>query len=123
MATTEERMMILRMIEQGKISAEDGARLLAALVKGRSQDAAAPRPTGFDTTRTLQVRVTELGTNRPKANVVLPVGLVVLALRRLRIEPNREVAQLLDAIDRGTTGKFLEVVDRETGVRVELRLT
>ena len=31
MATTEERMKILQMIQEGKISAEDGAKLLSAL--------------------------------------------------------------------------------------------
>ena len=31
MATTEERLKILKMIEDGKISAEEGAKLLAAL--------------------------------------------------------------------------------------------
>ena len=36
MANAEERMKILKMIEEGKISAEDGAKLLAAL----SEDAA-----------------------------------------------------------------------------------
>ena len=31
MATTEERMKILKMIDEGKISAEEGAKLLSAL--------------------------------------------------------------------------------------------
>jgi len=31
MATTEERMRILRMIQEGKITAEEGAKLLSAL--------------------------------------------------------------------------------------------
>ena len=31
MATNEERMKILRMIDEGKITAEEGARLLATL--------------------------------------------------------------------------------------------
>jgi len=35
MATTEERMKILKMVEEGKVSAEDGAKLLAALNEGR----------------------------------------------------------------------------------------
>ena len=39
MATTEERMKILKMIEEGKVSAEEGAKLLSAL-------ASANRPSG-----------------------------------------------------------------------------
>ena len=34
MATSEERMQILKMVEEGKLSAEEGARLLAALSAG-----------------------------------------------------------------------------------------
>ena len=55
MATTEERMQILKMIEEGKISAGDGAELLRALdqrqpqpcgrpVKRRQRAALVPRP-------------------------------------------------------------------------------
>jgi hypothetical protein len=70
------------MIEQGKISAEDGARLLAAL--GDRQEAEEqPRPAAFDTTRHLQVRVTDLGTNRQKVNVTVPAGLVQLLTARV----------------------------------------
>ena len=35
MATVEERMKILQMIQDGKISAEDGAKLLSALTEGK----------------------------------------------------------------------------------------
>ena len=37
MATTEERMKILKMIDEGKISAEEGAKLLSALSESRSR--------------------------------------------------------------------------------------
>ena len=38
MANAEERMKILKMIEEGKISAEDGAKLLTALSEGAVQE-------------------------------------------------------------------------------------
>ena len=38
MATTEERMRILKMIQEGKITAEEGAKLLAALRELRKTD-------------------------------------------------------------------------------------
>ena len=47
MATTEERMKILNMIREGKITAEEGAKLLSAL--GESQKAA--RSTGTRASR------------------------------------------------------------------------
>ncbi len=120
MATTEERMLILRMIEQGKISAEEGTRLLAALNKDTDT---APQAQSFDSARTLHVRVTELGTNRPRVNVALPAGLVSLALRWLPANAQREVAQVQAALDAGLSGKLLEVVDQEQGVRVEISVT
>mgnify|MGYP003383801076 CR=1 FL=1 len=36
-ATDEERMMILRMVEQGKISVEQAEKLLAALTGGKAE--------------------------------------------------------------------------------------
>ena len=36
MTSTEERLQILKMIEEGKITAEEGARLLSALGKKQS---------------------------------------------------------------------------------------
>ena len=67
MATTEERMRILRMIQEDKISAEEGAKLLAALRESRKE----PRPVGaavFATSRgargMLRVRVTDMTTGQ-----------------------------------------------------------
>ena len=37
MATAEERMRILKMVEDGKLTAEEGARLLAALRETRKE--------------------------------------------------------------------------------------
>lgn len=42
MATAEERMQILRMIEEGKISAGDGAELLRALDRDKNNIQAQP---------------------------------------------------------------------------------
>src|SRR5229473_8257052 len=47
MATAEERMKILKMVEEGKVSAEDGAKLLSALKDSRKgAGASAARPMG-----------------------------------------------------------------------------
>ena len=122
MASSAERMTILRMIEQGKISAEDGARLLAAL--GSRQEAESSRPLNvFDTSRLLQVRVTDLATNRHKVNVNVPVGLFQLIWRWLPASAQVEIEQVQRAIESGASGRLVEVVDQESGVRVEIALT
>ena len=41
MASSEERMMILRMVEEGKVTPEEGARLLAAMGEHEAQPEAA----------------------------------------------------------------------------------
>ncbi len=46
MATVEERMRVLKMIEEGKVSAEEGARLLAALDRSRQRDRTRQRRRG-----------------------------------------------------------------------------
>src|SRR5574341_2421453 len=75
MTNAEEQMKILKMIEEGKISAEDGAKLLAALGEGRrGSGAPAPRPMG--TGRWLRIRVTDTTTGRSKASVQIPLGLI-----------------------------------------------
>ena len=45
MASSEERMKILKMIEEGKLSAEEGTKLLAALSEKRTP--VPPRPPGM----------------------------------------------------------------------------
>ena len=121
MSTTEERMTILRMIEQGKISPEEGARLLSALGQRRTESAA-PRTDYFDSSRMLHVRVTEIGTERHKVDVALPIGLARLALRFIPDSAEIDVEAIMDAIDSGAGGLLTEVVDQEHGVRVEVSL-
>jgi hypothetical protein len=121
MASSAERMTILRMIEQGKISAEDGARLLNAL-GDREEAQSKPRPISFDSTRHLQIRVTDLFTNRQKVNVTLPVSLVQLAWRWLPASAKVQFEQVQAAIDAGSIGRLVEVVDQDSGVRVEVTL-
>lgn len=120
MASSAERMTILRMVEQGKISAEDGARLLAAL--GDRQAAESKPRAAFDTSRHLQVRVTDLMTNRQKVNVNIPVGLFQLAWRWLPESAQTQMDQLQNAIDSGASGRLIDVTDQESGVRVEITL-
>jgi len=121
MATRAERMTILRMIEQGKISAEEGARLLKALGNRQASEKEAPAK-GFDMSRSIQVRVHDLATNRQKVNVTVPIGLVQLIGRWVPLSAQDQFEQIQRAIDAGISGKLVEVVDQDSGVRVEITL-
>src|SRR5512147_1439842 len=78
MTNSEERMKILKLIEEGKISAEEGAKLLSAL-SGPRRPPSPPglRPPGMPgAARWLRIRVTDIRTGRSKAAVQIPLALV-----------------------------------------------
>ena len=126
MATTEERMKILKMVEDGKVSAEDGAKLLAALDDSRRTSRPMPPPPPGTTAsgRWLRIRVTDVGSGRTKVNVNLPMGLVNVGLKMgAKFAPEVEgldVQQIADAINSGMTGKIIDVTDEDDGEHVEI---
>lgn len=124
MATAEERMKILKMVEEGKISAEDGAKLLAALSESRKlAGTPAPGPTGGEA-RWFRVRVTDLATGKTKVNVNIPMGLVNVGIKMgARFAPNfdsEQMAAIAEALKSGALGKIVETTDEEDGERVEI---
>jgi len=122
MVTREERMRILRMVEEGKITPEEGARLLEALGSGKKTKGpeVAKRLQG----RWLRVRVYDAD-GKSKVNVNLPLRLVDVGLTIAeRFLPDVQfdgVAEALsEALSEGLTGKIVDVVDEEDGERVEV---
>jgi hypothetical protein len=118
----EERAQILKMVSEGKISAEEGGRLLKA-VASHDRPARSARTSEALRGRWLRVRVLNMATGKPKANVSLPMGLVSVGLR-LGAQFVPELADVEDEImaaaEGGTLGKILEVEDTEDGERVEI---
>lgn len=123
MATTEERMQILKMIEEGKISAGEGAALLRALDNTGSGPSKEPLK-GASTPRWFRVRVTDLNTGRNKINVNIPLGLVNVGVKMgARFVPEMEgveYEQLMEAIRSGQQGKVFDVMNNEEGERIEV---
>lgn len=123
MTTTEERMKILKMIEDGKISAEEGARLLAALSQGR-KTASAGMQIGTSGARWLRIRITDTHTGRSRASVQIPLTLVEAGLKiGARFAPEVDgvdMSNILDALRAGITGKIIDVVDDESDEHVEI---
>lgn len=124
MATTEERLQILKMIEEGKISAAEGAELLRALdTKGDRPSPPEPMK-GASTPRWFRVRVTDVQSGRNKVNINIPMGLVNVGIKMgARFAPEIEGERLegiLDAVRRGQLGKVMDITDEEDGERVEI---
>ena len=121
MATTEERMRILRMIQEGKITAEEGAKLLAALRESRKE----PRPmatVGRSGKGMLRVRVTDMVTGKAKVNVNLPLGLLDAGMNiATQFAPEVNFGQIAEAVRSGELqGKIVDVFDEDGGEHVEV---
>jgi len=124
MTNAEERMKILRMIEEGKISAEEGARLLAALAEGRRGSLGPSPKRGPGAPHTLRIRVTDVVTGRSKASVQIPLALVDAGMKiGAHFAPEVagvDMANVMDALRSGVTGKIIDVVDEDDGEHVEI---
>lgn len=125
MATAEERMRVLKMIEEGKITAKEGARLLGALGKSDEQ-ARRQRGTaeagGEGGGRWLRLRVSDTRSGKTRVNLTIPIGLVNMGLAvAARFVPDvaeLDVEEIRDALRSGLNGKILEVRDEEELVEI-----
>ena len=119
MASNEERMQILKMLEAGQITAEEAAKLLETLE--------APARGGEETggqANWFRVRVSDMHTGRSKVDVNIPMGLVNLGLKiGARFAPDIEdldFEEVIETIRSGVQGRIVDVEDEEEGERVEI---
>jgi hypothetical protein len=116
-------MKILKMIEEGKLSAEEGTKLLSALNGPKSP--MPPRPPGMPGgPRWLRIRVTDVRTGRSKASVQIPLALVDAGMNiGAHFAPEVEgvnMSNVMEALRSGVTGKIIDVTDEEDGEHVEI---
>ena len=120
MTSPDERIQVLKMIEEGKIDADEGASLLRALGEKPKGFAADPGDR-----RMLRVQVDDTHGGRRKVNVVLPMRLVNAGLKianqYLDEETSEHAAALYEAIRTGETGKIVEVFE-DDGEHVQIYL-
>jgi hypothetical protein len=143
MSTSEERLQILRMVQEGKISAEEGMHLLEALAnppaRTEAPTPAAPLPSSsmpqtpasaespsLRTPRWFRVRVTDTSTGKVRVNVRLPITVVNAGMKMgARFSPEVEGLKIDDLsalINSGTIGQIVDVFDEEDGEHVEVFL-
>ena len=145
MASSEERMMILRMVEEGKLTPEEGARLLSAVGERQAQpepelvgaassasgDSAASGAAysgsfagGFGDSslngRFLRVLVSNSMTGKQKVNINIPLGVVEFGLRFIPPSAKVNAQTIRDAITSGVRGRIVDVFDNEKGDHVEI---
>ena len=128
MATSEERLKVLKMVQEGKITAEMAAELLKALdSSGKKPEANDPSQSSYagrSGGRFFRVRVTDTDSGRTRVNVRLPLGMVNAGLRMgMRFSPEVEgldTARLAEALASGETGQIMDIFDDEDGEHVEV---
>jgi len=123
MVTSEERMKILKMINDGKITAEEGSQLLSTLTQ-RSEKPKKTPSRGL-AVKFLRVRVTDMSSGKTKVNVNVPMKLVDAGLNiAAQFTPKVEGAQMMDAVKEALAaniqGKIVDVVDEEDNEHVEI---
>ncbi len=127
MASSEERLKVLKMVQEGKITAEEATELLNMLEAAAGPRApktpippAPPSPAG----RWLRVRVTDTDTGKTRVNVRLPLSMVNTGLKMgMRFAPQVEglsIDQLGEFINSGEIGQIVDVFDEEDGEHVEV---
>jgi len=145
--TNDERIRILRMVEEGKLNAQEAIGLLNALAsvtKGsadETKNAVSPIepitrqeinyfPGGNGSNdskakfRFFRVRVTDTTNDKPKVMVTIPFGLLEWGLK-IGAQFSPEVSQfkiedLNQLMESGINGKLVDVVDEEDGEHVEI---
>ena len=124
MAKTEERMKIFKMIEESKISAEEGAKLLAALSEGSHGHGGTSASRAAGAGRLLRIRVTDIVSGRSKASVQIALGLIDAGMKiGAHFVPEVEgvdMSAVMNALRAGVTGKIVDVTDDEDGEHIEI---
>ena len=135
----QEGLEILKMVQEGRVSAEQGAELLAAL---KTQASGAPTPGGR--AKFVRCRINVKGENQEKVaiNVNLPVGLADLALKMadgMKIQSGdqtiavgeyvkqlggMDLGAVLQMVKEGGEGKLVDIdVEGENGEHVKVEVT
>ena len=130
---SEERLEILRLVENQTVTAEEAGRLLEALDRSdranRSSQATAPffpvppqapeppRPSGGS----VRIRITDITSGKARINLVLPHRLVesgVKLAKRFAPEEMLDSREIRRSIEEGYWGPLLDIADDEKRVEI-----
>ena len=126
-AQIDERLKILKMVEDGKVSPGEGASLLSAIGVANNRDWSGQRSewrSNFSGSRFFRVKVTDLITGRSKATVTIPMGLLDWGFKiGAHFAPeigDVDMDELSELLQHGAEGKIVDVIDEEDGEHVEI---
>ena len=130
MIPSEERLKILDLVREGKITPQEGIRLLEALEKSEPAQPGVPTrthiPSSPGSPRWLRVRVTDMSTGKVRVNVRLPVTVLNAGVKLgARFSPDLnqdQMGEIFNAIQAGEVGQILDVYDEEDKEHIEVLL-
>jgi len=132
----EDRLRILKMIEEGKLTAAEAAELLAALGEEEAAPRVGPTQTRRGKRQTLRIKVDEK--DGDKVNINLPLGLVRVFAGNGKLEkliPDSaktemkvqgidisafQIDEMIDMVERGELDEKIVDVRTEDGTVVEI---
>jgi hypothetical protein len=121
MIMQEDRMQILKMLEEGKITAEEAARLMDALQASCETE---EKP---QTGRRLLIKVTDAKTGKKKVNLKIPIGLARIAAKFVPPKAKQKLAQegvdvdeVMAQVFAGNVGKIVDVESDEENVEITI---
>lgn len=122
----EERLQVLKMIQEGIITPEEGARLLAAMGDRTPTPPKAPKAPEVPVQRPaynprwLRVKISDKRNDSTKINITIPLPLLDWGLKIAEESAGVNLSAVRDVIRNGAEGKIIEVEDSASDGRVEI---
>lgn len=121
MSNNEEKLLILKMIEEGKVTSAEGLELLDAVESKSSQ------MKSTSNAKWLKIRISE--GDKAKVNVNIPVSLIDIGLKLAdKMSPemkdmdlnNIDFDEIIEAVKNGAEGKLVDIYDEEENQKIEI---
>ena len=122
----DEKLMILNMLQEGKISAEEAAKLLETINAGSNKEDNASEEIGRqeEQGKFFRVKITDTQTGKSRANIRIPLNVIGIGRRfGAQFAPQIngvETEDLMEAVSNGKVGKIIDVFDDQDGEHVEI---
>jgi hypothetical protein len=121
---SEEKKQILDLVREGKISVDEGLKLLEALDSSSQESQSAPTRHGGHRGRMLRIRVFDTEDNT-RVNVNLPLALAKVAMKfipkdvsKQLEDENIDLDELLSTVTEANSGKIIDVDSEDAKVEV-----
>jgi hypothetical protein len=127
MATSPERLKIMKMVQDGKITPEEGIELLDMLSEKNARGKVTTpdqTPSPKSTAQWFRMVVTDTKTGKTRVNVRLPVSLIGAGMKmgaKFSVQGQGvDQAHLAELIRNGSVGKVIDVYDDDDSEHVEV---